>query len=34
MFPDCYPDLNETQRMIRDTIRKVAERDLLQQATA
>src|SRR5438128_2517657 len=28
MFPDCYPELNETQRLIRDTIRKVAEREL------
>jgi len=28
MFPDCYPELNENQRAIRDTIRKVAEREL------
>jgi len=28
MFPDCYPELNETQRLVRDTIRKVVEREL------
>jgi len=28
MPPDCYPDLNETQRLIRDTARKVVEREL------
>jgi len=27
-MPDCYPDLNETQRLIRDTARKVVEREL------
>ncbi len=26
--PDCYPELNETQRLVRDTIRKVVEREL------
>jgi alkylation response protein AidB-like acyl-CoA dehydrogenase len=25
---DCYPDLTETQRLIRDTARKVVEREL------
>jgi alkylation response protein AidB-like acyl-CoA dehydrogenase len=28
MFPDCYPELNETQRLVRDTIRNVVEREL------
>lgn len=28
MLPDCYPELNETQRMIRDTVRKVIEREI------
>jgi len=28
MFPDCYPQLNETQRMMRDAIRRVVEREL------
>ena len=28
MPPDCYPDLNETQRLIRDSARKVVEREL------
>jgi alkylation response protein AidB-like acyl-CoA dehydrogenase len=27
-MPDCYPDLNDTQRLIRDTARKVVEREL------
>jgi alkylation response protein AidB-like acyl-CoA dehydrogenase len=27
-MPDCYPELNETQRLIRDTARKVVEREL------
>ncbi len=27
-MPDCYPELNETQRMVRDSIRKVVEREL------
>ena len=27
-MPDCYPQLNETQRLIRDTARKVVEREL------
>jgi alkylation response protein AidB-like acyl-CoA dehydrogenase len=28
MAPDCYPDLNDTQRLIRDTARKIVEREL------
>jgi alkylation response protein AidB-like acyl-CoA dehydrogenase len=27
-MPDCYPELNETQRLIRDTARKIVEREL------
>ncbi|GIW42031.1 MAG: acyl-CoA dehydrogenase [Candidatus Binatia bacterium] len=27
-MPDCYPPLNETQTLVRDTIRKVVEREL------
>ncbi len=27
-MPDCYPDLNDTQQLIRDTARKVVEREL------
>jgi len=27
-MPDCYPELNETQALIRDTARKVVEREL------
>jgi alkylation response protein AidB-like acyl-CoA dehydrogenase len=34
MFPDCYPELNETQRLVRDTIRKVAERELKPHVAA
>jgi alkylation response protein AidB-like acyl-CoA dehydrogenase len=34
MFPNCYPELNETQRLVRDTIRKVAERDLKPHVAA
>jgi len=28
MLPDCYPELNETQLLIRDTIRKVGEKTI------
>ncbi|MGH7856758.1 MAG: acyl-CoA dehydrogenase family protein, partial [Candidatus Binatia bacterium] len=28
MLPDCYPELNETQSLIRDTIRKVTEHEI------
>jgi len=34
MFPECYPELNETQRLVRDTIRKVAERELKPHVAA
>lgn len=27
-MPDCYPQLNETQALIRDTARRVVEREL------
>jgi len=27
-MPDCYPELNETQQLIRDTARKIVEREL------
>ena len=33
-MPDCYPELNETQRLIRDTARKVVERELKPHVTA
>ena len=27
-MPDCYPELNDTQRLVRDTARKIVEREL------
>ena len=27
-MPDCYPELNETQGLIRDTARRIVEREL------
>jgi alkylation response protein AidB-like acyl-CoA dehydrogenase len=27
-MPDCYPELNETQRLVRDTARRIVEREL------